>query len=139
MNPLTTIQTYIAGAVAALCIALGAAGAWYAPWIGARAQVHRADARTADVSQKLALANTSLGTCKGNEANLGKSLDEQSAAVKAMGEESARKSAAATEAAQRLRTATNGLRQRAVAVMAEKPVGDACKAADALILGSLGR
>lgn len=139
INPLSTIQTAIAGIVAALCIALGAGLAWWTPIVGAKAQIHRADTRTADLSQKLAISNTSLSTCKGNVQTLNTSLTAQNAAVAALQAEGDRRTAEATKAAHDARAVAESYRQRAAAVMAEKPVGDACKAADALILGSLGK
>lgn len=141
MNPLTTIQTYIAGAVAALCIALGAACVWYAPWVGARAQIRHANARTADMSQKLAVSNTSLGTCKANVQTLDTSLTAQNAAVAALKADSDRRTSEATKAAQSARAVAESYRLRAAAVMASTlpRSSDACAAADALILGSLGR
>lgn len=90
--------------------------------------------RLANVSEKLAKANTSLATCKENTRNLSASIEAQNSAVEAMRADDARRLREGQEAMRRARAGAVEANRRADAIRRQVS-RDAC--GDDLILGSV--
>lgn len=99
-----------------------------------RHETARAD--KAEATRKLAEAG--LKACQTNRQALEASLATQSAAVDALKRASEARVAQSAKAVSAARAVAEGAHRHAAALMAEKPKGDLCEAADALILKEAG-
>lgn len=89
-------------------------------------------ANKAEAARVAAVAD--LRTCQANRAALTTAIDRQNAAVDALKREGEAKVAESRKAVSAARSVAESHRREAARILAAKPKGDACSAADALVL-----
>lgn len=89
-------------------------------------------------TQALTSARADLATCRSNTTGLIASIDAQNRAVDALKRESEAKVAEGRKAVSAARSVAASYRKEADRIMAARPKGDACEAADALVLEAVG-